>query len=211
MADSEKPVSESRTQVLLAIIGVISALGVAIIANWRVLFPQPPSVEVAQPVTRYPATSPEQPTTLQVVPQTSPATTVKPTTVYLSASEFTNGVGVAMATGEVAGYGNVLMNGGPPYADRPNSAEFQFRVPVSGAYQVWAEYAAASPRPVRVDVNGELLTRNGLSASTGCWDASCQQVLKQGEVKLNAGANTLRISRDGGFPHIKGFKFLPIE
>jgi hypothetical protein len=211
MADSAKPVSDSSTQIWLAIIGAISALGVAIIANWKTLFPQPPLPEVVQPVAKLPATQPAQPTKPQVVPQTLPAATIKATTVYLSTSEFTNGSGVAMATGEVAKYGNVLMNGGPPYADRPNSAEFHFRVPVAGTYQVWAEYAAAVPRPVRVDVNGKLFTSNGLSASTGCWEAGCQQVLNQGEVNLNAGANMLRISRDSVFPHIKAFKFVPIE
>jgi hypothetical protein len=199
-------VSDSRAQIWLAIIGVISAFGVAIITNWKTLFPEPRPPIVVQPVPQTPVT-----TTPKVVSQTPLAQSVKATTVYLSASEFTNGSGVAMATGEVARYGNVLMNGGPPYTDRPNSVEFQFRVPVSGTYQVWAEYAAADPRPVRIDVNGALLTRSGLSASTGCWEASCQQVLNQGEVRLNAGANMLRISRDSVFPHIRAFKFVPIE
>jgi hypothetical protein len=127
----------------------------------------------------------------------------------MSASDFINGNNVAMAAGQVAIYGNVLMNA-PPYSDRPNSADFQFQVPVAGTYQMWVEYAASEPRPVRIVVNGGLLTSNGLSAVTGCWELNCQQFLNQGEVQLRAGTNTIQISRGSVFPHIRTLKFVPV-
>ena len=41
MPDSSKPASDSKTQLWLAAIGVVSALGVAVISNWKSIFATP--------------------------------------------------------------------------------------------------------------------------------------------------------------------------
>lgn len=199
MGDSPKPQSDGRTQVLLAVISVVGAVGVALIANWKSIFPpsQPPA-QVNSPA----SSAGRGPEPLRI-----PSALDQHIGVLVSATEFINGSGVAIASGIVGRYGDVLMNG-PPYEEaRANSAEFEFRVPKSGSYRMWAEYASEVPRPVVIEINQRIITNSGLNAPTGCFEQGCQKWLNQGEVHLESGRNLLRLHRDGVFPHIRGFRF----
>jgi hypothetical protein len=87
-----------------------------------------------------------------------------------------------------------------------NAAEWDFRVPTAGTYELFAEYAAALSRPVVISFNGAVKFNSALSAVTGGWFPADRQVISQGTVQLAAGATTMRVARGDVFPHIKGFQ-----
>lgn len=134
----------------------------------------------------------------------------KPAPVSIRAADFVRGINVALASGPVAIYGADVLLNGPPYNERPNAAEFEFRTLASGSYRMSAEYAAESPRPVDIYINRRLVISRGLSAPTGCFEPGCQKWMSQGEVQLEYGLNILRIERDNVFPHVRAFKFEPV-
>jgi hypothetical protein len=49
-----------------------------------------------------------------------------------------------------------------------------------------------------------------LSTRTGGWFPLNRQVISQGTVQLAAGAHTMRVSRGSAFPHVKGFRLVPV-
>lgn len=134
-----------------------------------------------------------------------------PAPIQISASRFVRGGNVAMASGEVAGYGaDVLMNA-TPYERGPNVAELEVRPAASGTYQLSARYASANSRPLVLSLNGRILNVRALAAPTGCFDQTCQMWMEQGEVSLNSGLNIVRLQTDGVFPHITGLRFVPVK
>ncbi len=104
---------------------------------------------------------------------------------------------------------DVLLNA-PPYGNVSNRAYFRFIVAKSrgGTYQLDAEYAAMAARPVYINVNGKPLP-NSMSATTGCWQTSCQKIFPQGAVILKEGVNSMTVYRASVFPHIRKFIFRP--
>jgi hypothetical protein len=108
-------------------------------------------------------------------------------------------------------YGADVLLNAPPYTARPNTATYNFMVPQrrAGKYRLDVEYAAQQSRPVAIYLNGKLVAKNALSATTGCWLPSCQQVKVQVDVMLRSGENTLVVKRQAVFPHLRKFIFLP--
>jgi Lectin C-type domain len=137
-----------------------------------------------------------------------------PTAIVIPAASFTNGqnvaVGVAACGG--GGYGASVLLTAPPCTGSPlGAADFVFNAPSAGAFRLFADYAAGESRPMRLKINGAQVTANGLADVTGCWTENCQQWVAQGAYILLAGQNTLRIERDGAFPHIRTFRFEPVD
>lgn len=132
-------------------------------------------------------------------------------TIYVPASRFVRAERVAVASGQVARYGEGVVLNAPPYASGPNAAEYQVVAPTPGAYRFEAEYAAAESRPLVVSVNGEAISRSAFAETTGCWDPVCQRWMSQGLVRLRQGQNSLRLETTGVFPHIRTMRFTPIE
>ena len=141
-----------RTEIWLAIIGLIGILVGAIIANWDKLFLDP---QIDQPT----LVPPSKGTTTSRAPVRD--------SIIIRAKDFVRGSGVALASGQVITYGSDVLLNAPPYQDRPNAAEFDFRVSTTGTYSMLAEYAAATARPVSVTINGHLVISNAMSAPTG--------------------------------------------
>lgn len=132
----------------------------------------------------------------------------KPTiTVLAKDFDVANSQNVALG-GPSNTYGADVLLNAPPYGDVPNRAYFRFIVPKGrgGAYQLDAEYAAMVSRPVYINLNGVPL-RNKLSATTGCWQVTCQQIVTQGSVTLKEGVNSMTVYRSSVFPHIRKFIF----
>lgn len=141
----------------------------------------------------------------------SPILPPKPrSTVRISASAFMQPLNVALG-GPNNVYGTDVLLNAPPYRETSNGATWEFNVSRGGTYLLKVEYAAAAPRPVRISINGKLAFSDALGAPTGCWDPKCQQTLHQGRVDLQDGLNTMRVERNGVFPHIRSFIFEPVD
>jgi hypothetical protein len=131
--------------------------------------------------------------------------------ISLPAAKFSRAERVAVATGQVARYGDGVVLNAPPYASGPNAAEYEFFAPSSGIYRFDAEYASAERRPLVVSINQVVVSRAGLVDITGCWEPTCQQWMNQGLVRLREGHNVLRVETANVFPHIRTFRFTPTE
>ena len=135
-----------------------------------------------------------------------------PVTIELPASRFVRGEKVAMATGGVAAaYGNDVLMNAPPYTSGPNAAEFEVRPATAGQYQFRVRYASKDSRPLTLTLNGRQIMSNALSAPTGCFEASCQVWLDQGEISLQDGLNIIRLQTPDVFPHITALKFTSMQ
>ncbi|MFO1094155.1 MAG: DUF1549 domain-containing protein [Planctomycetaceae bacterium] len=126
-------------------------------------------------------------------------------TVLREAEQFDRG-NVAVHT---SGYGEaigVLVN----QEQLPNFVEYDVEIPQAGLYQAEVRFAAAESRPVRMLLNGEIVVPAALSEVTGSWYPDTQAWRIAGFLNLVAGANTLRIERDGPFPHIDKLLLAPV-
>ena len=128
--------------------------------------------------------------------------------IELPATSFVRGENVALSAN---GYGADTLMNAPPYQSVTNAAEWDFAVPATGSYELFAEYAAAESRPVTISFNGSVKFGVALSTVTGGWFPANRQVLSQGVVQLTAGLATMRVSRADVFPHIKAFRLVPTQ
>ncbi|MEE9354941.1 MAG: hypothetical protein V3U75_05065 [Methylococcaceae bacterium] len=72
-----------------------------------------------------------------------------------------------------------------------------------GTYYLWARYAALERRPMRVQLNGNIVFENGSAEETGGWDESSVAWRYQGPLNLSSGKNTLSLLCDRPIPHIE--------
>ncbi|MER9965061.1 DUF4157 domain-containing protein [Mesorhizobium sp. M0045] len=132
--------------------------------------------------------------------------------IILKMTQATSLEGSEVGGGLAANYGKDVLHNMPPYGnDRPNAANFNFRVPVAGRYELNIEYAAAQSRPVSIIINGQTVAGVALSDTTGGWEIDQQTWHDLFGVNLNAGQNTIRIERPHVFPHIRTIAFQPIS
>jgi hypothetical protein len=130
--------------------------------------------------------------------------------ITVRAVDFVSGRDVAAASGQVAVYGDVLLNA-PPFNDRPNAAEWRITTPSGGRYRFEVEYASGDPRPVRVLVNGDVERESALNAPTCGFYPNCQRWADIGVVDLNPGDNVIRMDRRSYFPHLRTLRFTPVQ
>lgn len=104
------------------------------------------------------------------------------------------------AAGAPDGYGDSLITRTP--GNLPTSAQYELTVTSPGTYELSIDYAAASPRPLLVTVNGEQITGNAASSATGGWTEGYRKISKEGTVDLKAGKNKIMLSRNSDFPHV---------
>jgi len=128
--------------------------------------------------------------------------------ITIRAQDFVRGTNVAIDQC-VAGPGTLA--NAPPCNSAPNAAEFDFVVSAAGAYRLDINFAAASPRPVKVILNGTVVRDQALSETTGSWLNSNLRWSEVGRVMLREGANTLRLERADVFPHIHDLRFVPVS
>jgi hypothetical protein len=127
-----------------------------------------------------------------------------PGLVLIEAEDFARG----NVKKEHTGYGEkigVIYNAGP----LPNVAEYDVTLTEPGAWQVELRCAAAESRPVRLSVNGRLVKADAAGRVTGSWYPDTQAWGVEGVVALAAGKNTLRLERDGPFPHLDKLALVP--
>jgi hypothetical protein len=128
--------------------------------------------------------------------------------VIVRAQDFVRGQNVAVD--QCTPGPGILLNAQPCNA-RPNAAEFELQANVGGLYRLEAEYAAGAPRGVQIHLNGALVRDQAMGLVTGGWTNDFLRWIEVGNVQLKRGANTMRIERSNVFPHIRSFRFLPVE
>lgn len=83
----------------------------------------------------------------------------------------------------------------------PAVVEYDLEFPVTGEYRVRIHYAAASPRPVALLVDGREMAQV-CRAATGSWNTSGAKPDAPVTLSLTAGKHTLALRRAGDFPHV---------
>ncbi|MBI3918657.1 MAG: hypothetical protein HY322_16815 [Betaproteobacteria bacterium] len=133
-----------------------------------------------------------------------------PREVIKSASEYLASQSEGIQFGGGA-YGDVVLNGYPQNVSKANKATYIFDLPGVHQYDVWIEYAAADPRPVKISFNDKVVAEKGLSTATGGWFPQNQQFQLQARVVSKAGQNLLQLYRGDVFPHIRRLKLVPVS
>jgi len=64
----------------------------------------------------------------------------------------------------------------------------------AGNYQLSLSYAAKDPRPVSINVNGQVINDNAASAPTGGWFEGNRTSSNEGIIPLKVGTNSILIS-----------------
>lgn len=143
------------------------------------------------------------------IPETPKIPTLPPpakSEIVILAAQCVRGVNVALASpsdGSAAVYGDDVLLNAPPYNERYNKAEFDFDISKPARYLVKVEYASALSRPVRLHLDGKVVADSALWKTTGCWNPSCQRLLPQAQISLTQGSHTIKLERNGVFPHIR--------
>ena len=117
--------------------------------------------------------------------------------VEIEAEKFARGNVVVQTTGYGEGIG-VILNGGP----LPNFSEYDFSIAASGLHRVELRYAANEVRPIRVFLDGRLVRADAANQSSGSWNPDGQRWEIVALLPLSTGKHTLRLERDGPFPHV---------
>lgn len=117
--------------------------------------------------------------------------------ILVEAEDFARGNVLKDRDGFGKGVG-VLVNAG----QYPNETEYEITVPEAAPYQLDIRYASGDPRPIRILINGALVSSNGAGKVTGGFYPDKQQWFAEGVFPLRAGKNTLRFERANYFPHI---------
>ena len=91
------------------------------------------------------------------------------------------------------------------------SAEFEIKTSEGGYRLLRIRHASKEPRPVRIFLNGKLVT-SACQQVTGGWKPEHQRWFTQGILFFPAGENRLRIEKkDGALPHLDKLSIQPVE
>ena len=135
----------------------------------------------------------------------------RPKIIIVNASEFDRSasINVDLASGTAAVFGDGVLLNAPPYGHRRNAAEWKFDVPVAGVYKLQIEYASGEWRPVSIRINGQPWMESALGTPTCGFTSDCQSWHDLGSVSLKEGIQTIRLSREDVFPHVRTLQFIP--
>ncbi len=112
------------------------------------------------------------------------------------------------AEADTTSYGRdigIILSRGPAFV------EYDLEVPVPGDYALELRLAAAASRPLRLSVNGIPAGRPVAGQVTGGWFPKEQRWFPAGIAALKAGRNTIRLERDGVFPHVDQLLLVPTD
>ncbi len=131
--------------------------------------------------------------------------------IVLQARNFTRGVNVAV---DACTPGPGVLANARPCNNAINSAEWDFTVSASGSYQMEIEYAALTPRPVNIYINGIRTFMGAIPQTTGGWNNTHLAWRPVGTLGLTVGKPiTLRLEGTGAgiFPHIRAIRFTLVK
>ena len=89
--------------------------------------------------------------------------------------------------------------------------EWDVDVVAAGDHVVLLRYAAASPRPARVLVNGVLFEKPAMTRSTGSWMPDGQRWFSEGKLSLRKGKNVLRLETQPHMSHLDKLGIVPAQ
>ncbi|MBI2263925.1 MAG: tetratricopeptide repeat protein [Armatimonadetes bacterium] len=144
----------------------------------------------------------------ETTPQPTPAAPPGPARLTFNTGRYARLEGAAPGS---YSWPSVFVN--PDATNRPNAVEFDFQAPCNCKYRLDIEYAALQSRPVRIFLDGRLVTGNALNETTGGWSLEYQR-WKRGIAVLSlteGRTHTLRIARDSVFPHIRTVELELVE
>jgi len=97
------------------------------------------------------------------------------------------------------------------WGDPPIIAEYEFvfngKKPTKLALE--CVYAAVDSRPLRIELNGKLVSDSALNKTTCGWQKGDGRAFVIGPVEVNPGKNILRITSNTATPHISEFRLVP--
>ena len=109
---------------------------------------------------------------------------------------------------QTTGYGEGI---GVVVSHRAGFVEFDINTAVAGPYQLELRFAAKESRPVQLFVNGTLVDDEVAGQVTGSWNPDGQRWFPGGGFELRQGGNTIRLYRDGVYPHLDRLVFVSSE
>ncbi len=127
-----------------------------------------------------------------------------PGTLFREAESFDKGNVLIDTTHYGPGIGVILNRG-----ELPNFTEYAIEIPQDQVYQIEIRHTAAEARPVRLRLDGSLVASDVAGAVTGSWGAEKQAWSAVGVFPLKAGPHTIRLERDGPFPHVDKLALVP--
>ncbi len=123
----------------------------------------------------------------------------------VEAEQFSEGNVLTDTTGYGAGIGVILNRG-----ELPNVAEYEVSVASEGYYQLELRFAAAASRPVQIFVDDLLVNAVAAGDVTGTWNPDSQRWAVGCVLPLAVGSHSIRLVRDGPFPHFDKLALVPI-
>ncbi len=123
----------------------------------------------------------------------------------VEAEQFSGGNVLIDTTGYGAGIGVILNRG-----ELPNVVEYDVHVDIDDSYQLELRFAAAESRPVQVFVDGQLVNALAAVDVTGSWNPDTQRWSVVCVLPLSAGPHTIRLTREGPFPHFDKLALIPL-
>jgi hypothetical protein len=133
-----------------------------------------------------------------------PDAATQPGVILIEAEKYVRGNVLQDTTSYGVGIG-VLVNRG----ETPNFAEYDIAAPADGLYQIEVRYAAASARPTKLLINGQLVKSDIARDVTGGWQPENQVWKIEGFFPLKSGGNVIRIEQPQFFPHIDKLLLAP--
>ena len=128
----------------------------------------------------------------------------QPGVIVREAESYDRGNAAKLTTGYGQGIGVIASGAGL------STAEYDVTIKKAGTYRLEVRQAAVQSRPCRILVNGGLAHPGALGRTTGSWYPDTQKWGVEALAELKAGKNTIRIDRQGPFPHIDKFLLAPI-
>jgi hypothetical protein len=130
-----------------------------------------------------------------------------PASINFNVANWSSQQGVEYA---VLPYGQVIHNSAP-YHEKYNRVSYTFYAPQGGYYVPQVRYAAATARPVKLNIDGDTVYNYFAGGETGGWVSSYQttQCYQSARFYMTSGYHTITLERNGSFPHISQLALIP--
>ena len=123
--------------------------------------------------------------------------------LVLEAEDFMNGNVASLNDGYGEGIGIISDRG-----SQKNFAEYDVSVPAHGKYLIQLRYAAKDARPGRILIDGEVVSQDAITETTGGWMPEHQRWLSEGVFQLNQGRIKLRLESEPLMSHIDKIRLI---
>ncbi len=168
---------------------------------------QEPKQEADETISTVSTEDENQTTEPELVEVTKPTEETLPleSSIILEAEKFASANASVSHGNESGGKVGVIHNSGK----QPNWSNYNFVSPNSGNYLIKLRYTSKLSRPIKISVNGKLVSDDAGKEITDSWGPDGQRWFDEAICHLNKGTNTFRLEAHGMFPHIDKIAFEP--